>query len=294
MKRIFLGLVFLLLSQPLFAQSLEFELLRTKEVPGFFVVRIFPNKNLQPLNIQNVFVKDFSKKENNLFEPILPIIREFGGKIIEKNEIEKFKNQNYRLIYLGKNQKDELSFFPSEEEKILDEFEVFSEENLGQIFLENLSIKFGGNISEVYPSKIDFLGKDPVFFVGKFEKKQKTRMEIQAVSQEGEISAITPLHLEKFEDHELTEALPKIWEEAYKESQPKETIYSLKWLTLFPWFLGILGVFFIFIALKNIFPFSKKIKKEEEMPEEFWHQPLKSKSVENNLPFTVEKKNTFK
>lgn len=293
MRKIFLGLVFLLLSQPLFAQSLEFELLRTSDAPGFFVIRIFPNQNLKPLNIQNVFVKNFSEKELPLFEMILPVIREFGGKIIEKTEIEKYQNANYRLIYLGKNNTNELSFFPSESIKTLDEFEIFSEENLGQIFLENLSIKFGGNVSEIYPSRIHFLGKDPVFFVGKFEKEQKTRMEIQAVSQEGEISAITPLHLETFENHELTDSLPNIWEEAYKNAQPKENEYSIKWLVMFPWFLGLLGLFFIFISLKNFFSFSQKIKKENEMPEEFWHQPLKSKSIEENLPFSVEKKDSF-
>ncbi|MCK5461097.1 hypothetical protein KAI58_03875 [Candidatus Gracilibacteria bacterium] len=287
MKKFLLGFVFSFFASTALAQNLEFEMLRTKEAPGFFAIRIFPSPSLQPIAIQNIFVKSSNQKEADRFSPLFPIINEFGGKIVKNANIEKFKYDSYRIIFLGKPEKEgDLFFNPKHPETLLDEFETFTEENLGLIFLQNIQVNFGGNVSEVYPKKIAFLGKEPVFFVGKFEKEMKTRMEISALSQEGTISAITPIYLDKFKMHELSGALSSIWERLYLETLPKEQEYSKKWIILFPWFLGVLGIFFIFTAFRNVF---KKEKKEEEIIfDEMWNKP--SNPIEDNLPFEVKNK----
>lgn len=288
MRKFILALSFFLSLNTVFAQNLELELLRTTEAPGFFAVRIFPNSELKPLKIQNVFVKNFEAKEATKFNSILPVIREFGSLIIEQSEVEKYKTPSYRLIYLGSKENETLNFNPESEIEALDAFEAFTDIHLKPVFMENITVKFGGNISEVFPTKIDYLREDPVFFVGKFEREQKTRMEIQAVTQEGEIIAITPLHLEKFEKHELAEALPEIWENLYQETQPKEKEYSLKWLSIFPFLLAAVGILLIFTAIKGVFSKKETKKEGDSIPEEFFHQP--TKNIEEDLPFRVEKK----
>jgi len=172
----------------------------------------------------------------------------------------------------------------------LEEFESFAQENLGPVILEDVSINFGGNASDVFPQKIDRVGFEPIFFVGKIERPMKTRMEISGISAEGEIRATAPIHLEDEEIARgaLAKELPSIWEEFWKETQQKTSLsswnISLGWSDLFPALLFLLGIIIVFCAIRSTKKedaFNQEVESWIDLPPEQWSQ---------DIPFEVEKK----
>lgn len=281
--------------QTVSAQSLELELLRTPEAPGFFTVRIFPDPSLQPIPLQNVFVKNYDQSRAEQYAELLPIIQELGGKIIERDDLINHNNAYNRITLLGGTRNPELLYFRTQEgADILETFDRFSRANLGPVYLKNIKAEFGGNISDVLPAQFNFMGESPAFFVGKFKKEMKTRLQLTATSSEGEITAITPLDLTHYEPHEFGDQLPEIWEDLYKQSIQTEEEPPIPgdtpWLNIFPWVLGLLGLIFIFIAIqtrrKNTVHTSKH--ELEDVPESFWHQP--KEKVDEAMPFHIEYK----
>ena len=287
---LFVGLVSV---TPAFAQDFEFEMTRTAEVPGFFMVRIFPGLNNAPLPIQNIFVVNYKKKNADIYKDLLPFLREFGGKIIPGDEVDKYaQNKNNRLIFLGEEREGFAHFQSENKENILDEFEAFAEENLNPTVLENVTAKFGGNIHEVFPAIIPSVGFDDVFFVGKFEKAMKTRMEIQGISAEGEIKAVAPLFLndDTFTESPLAKEIPGIWEEMWKQANTEETSFdwfkSLNVNDLFPLILLVAGVIILFVTVKK---FAKRNKqKSEELSID--DNGIPSHQNWKDMPFEVEKR----
>ena len=67
------------------AQSLEFEITRTPEIPGFFMVRFFPGSEVAPIMLQDIFVKNYKDRDAEIYDELTPFLQEFGGKIIEKS-----------------------------------------------------------------------------------------------------------------------------------------------------------------------------------------------------------------
>ncbi len=299
MKKKILGLLLTIMPFSVMAQSLELELIRTEQVPGFFAVRIFPDKNLKQIDIEDIFVKNFNEEDSTVFGELIPILEELGGTVIEKNNLKNYVLPYNRIILLGGNKIENfIHFVPQNTEDVLSEFDDFAEENLKQPILLDIQASFGGNISEVYPKKIPAMTDSPIFFVGKFKKPLKTKMEIIALTNEGEITAITPLKLQDFENNEFSSSLPEIWEEVYNSTLPTKTnnIVGSSFISIFPWILGLLGIIFIIFAVNIGTQFTPpiKYKKDErnighnldDVPEGFWHQP--KEKVDKNLPFKIE------
>jgi hypothetical protein len=295
MKKVFLFLLLSLLSIPCaFAQSFEFETTRTPEVPGFFMVRIFPSVNNVPLPIQNVFVANYKDADEGKYEELLPFLREFGGKVIPADEVEKYSvSKNNRLIFLGEAEEGFLNFEAQKSKKVLEEFETFAIENLEPTLLQNVTAKFGGNISEVYPAQIESVGFGDVFFIGKFEKEMKTRMEIQGISAEGEIKAIAPLHLHdaKFANGPLSKELPAIWEELWKQSNGEEDSKFdwrnfMSFSDFFPVLLLIAGLIILFVTVRKMMKRNKKAEEKLSIDE----NGIPSHQNWKDVPFEVKKK----
>ncbi len=295
------GFLFLLISllgiSSAFAQDFEFEMTRTQEVPGFFMVRIFPGINNIPLPIQNIFIANYEDKETDTYKDLLPFLREFGGKVVPADEVEKYsQNKNNRLIFIGGEEMKGFDYFRVQNpDKILEEFEAFATENLEPTLLQNVTAKFGGNVTEVFPTRIESIGFDDVFFVGKFEKAMKTRMEIQGVAAEGEIRAVAPLFLddEELSRGPLAQELPAIWEELWKQSQDTEKS-SLNWFSsfgvndLFPVILLVLGIIILFVAIRKFVKRNKKLEEKLSIDE----NGIPSHSNWKDVPFEVEKKDS--
>ncbi len=286
--KIFFGILtafFSIFCNDVWAQNIEFETIRTVETPGFFLVKIFPASQNEPLKIQNVFVKNFDKKEADVWQEILTILNDFEGKIIDKTQFKNIKtNARNRIIFLGTPHEDYLNFAPQDASKIFEEFETFARENLGPVFFQNLSVEFGGNVSEVFPSKIDFLGESGAVFVGKFERPMKTRILIRTITSVGEIEAFAAIDLqnETLAKHPLAENLPKIWEKFWRVANGKiVTNLNGKWFSFFPWILGGIGIVLIILAFR-----SKKEKTIDELLED--SNSSVSPKFKGNPPFEVE------
>ena len=108
------------------AQSLEFQLHRTPESPGFFALKIFPNSDIKPIALQNIFVPNFEDAESEFYKELLLLIDEFGGQVISLAQLPKYsKNLNYRIIFLGGELPQEsrfLHFDPNKNKPVLESF----------------------------------------------------------------------------------------------------------------------------------------------------------------------------
>ncbi len=297
------------------AQSLEFETIRTETTPGFFALRIFPGNDLKPIPIENVYITNYQgRKQTESFVPILELLRELNATIIAPEQADQYQYDNaYRTIWLGSGPAGELLFSPQSDD-ILSDFDAFSETNLGPVYLQNLDLKFGGNVSDVYPERIRFLGNQGTVY-GKFERPLKTRLELQATTQSQEIAAVTPIYLNDYEAHTEARSLPAKWEAAYKAATSKDTGKRLNydwWLKLFPWVLFFTGLALILFASTRIFRHredwydfamnteSNTEPKTDSVPQrndsdhlkdDWWNHPIEEtplyKDWEKNLPFEV-------
>ncbi len=281
MKKILLSLFLsLLITSTVKAQSFDFEMTRTPETPGFFMVRIFPGSKNNPLPLQNIFVENYSKGTAKNYTELIPFINETGGKIINKEELEEYILSKYnRIITLGEPIDNYLTFKVKDQTQILEEFEEFTNFNLGPIFLQNLESKFGGNISEVFPKKIDNLGLEPVSFIGKFERPMKTRMEIKGISYEGQIQASAPLNLEDstLAQGSLAQELPEIWEQLWEEENQAISKWNPGLIGIFPVILLILAIIVIFFAIKQA-------KKGQNLEDQIEDMMKKNKASNSTTP----------
>ncbi|MCF7830654.1 hypothetical protein K9M41_01485 [Candidatus Gracilibacteria bacterium] len=312
MKKILSGLFLsLLIASTVSAQSFDFEMTRTAETPGFFMVRIFPGSKNSPLPIQDVFVENYSSGESKNYTELIPFINETGGEIINKEELEEYALSKYnRIVTLGEPIDDYLNFKVKDKTQILEEFEEFTNLNLSPIFLQDIEAKFGGNVSEVFPKKLDSIGLDPVYFIGKFERPMKTRMEIKGISSEGEIQASAPLDLKDAElaQGALAQELPDMWEQWWELENEEASRFNISLVDIFPALLLVLAVIVIFFAVKQ----AKKGQYFEDQIEEIIQKnklstpnlqtdtappadpapPLSPfENWDTDLPFEVEKKN---
>lgn len=306
MKRFFLSLLLgFAVTASAHAQSFEFETLRTPEVPGFFMVRIFAGENNIPLPVQNVFVKNYTEDEESSYSDLIPFIEEFGGKIIGPQSLsENIQSEYNRIVFLGGEPREGfLHFVAPENDQALEEFSTFARENLGPIFLKDIKPLFGGNVSEVFPESHDTLSTEPVYFVGKFEKDMKTRMQIESISSEGTLIASAPLHLEDAElaRGTLAKELPYIWEEFWKAAHPSETEtkgigWRLSTADLFPGVMLLLGLVILYRIIVEV---RRRRKDQEEFENSLKHNQnpqnwekgfTPPSSPEEDLPFSVEKK----
>jgi len=228
-----------------------------------------------------------------MYEELLPFLREFGGKVIPSDEVKKYEeSKNNRLIFLGKEKKGFDHFAVQKENKILEEFEAFAAENLEPTLLQDVTAAFGGNVKEVFPAKIDSIGFEDVFFIGKFEKEMKTRMEIQGVSAEGEIRAVAPLFFndEEFSRGALAKELPDIWEEVWRQSQDEKSSFgwfkSISINDLFPLILLIFGLAIIVVTVRKFAKKNKKLEAKLSIDE----NGIPSHQNWKDVPFEVEKK----
>ena len=289
MKNIFyLVAVVILLPTTALANSFQFETIRTTETPGFFAMRLFADESSTPLDIQNVFIKNFINEEVELYADILLVINELGSLIITPEEIKPYRNRaNHRFIFLGEPSKNALNFKITNKETALEDFEKFSLKNLGPVFFQNATLTFGGNVTEVYPKIINHLGAEPVLLIGKFETPMQTLAQITATSTMGEITANAILDLREYYDDPVAQDLPDMWQELAAPSFAAR-IQDIKWLSLFPWIIGGAGFSLIFWSFwKNK---SKRHVPNTVFPSKDPRNP-DPENLEDSIPFHVVGKN---
>lgn len=288
MKKIFWGIIFLFPTLCIANNSLEFELVRTAETPGFFAVTIFPSLEMQPIQNETVFVKNFPLEQANKYEPIISFLKELGAQIIDPPVQN---NSHVTVVSLGEPIATEKNFHLKNKEDPLDAFEKFSLQELQPIFFQNIHADFGGNISAVKQSQTSIIGDTGITFIGKFEKDMRTRMHIIAQKGKHSFEFEAPLNLNDttLSNSPLAAKLPQLWEQLQKKDSPV-SLPSFPLFSLFPWILGGIGILlliYIFIR-RSLKRYNTFLENQESIQEELpWQQIAKNKDVNNN-PFEIE------
>ncbi len=258
---------------------------RTPEAPGYFSLTIQPPLGEPEMDIQNVYVKNFDESDAERFRTLLPLITEFGGTLIEKEEEPEYISKAYvRLIALGENYETQASliFVPRGADTMLEDFDHFTASALRPVYLQNISLQYGGNIEEVYPEKIEFITDSPIRFVGRYKEAIKTRVEIVGTNDAGEMVATIPLDLNTSENINHIHQLPEEWE-AFANNEifvPESKEFSLVWLELFPWVIAGIGC----IIIAWIFT-RKEPQVEEKEKLGLYLKDMEKRTEEDSLPF---------
>ncbi len=266
--------------------SLEFELIRTPETPGFFAVTIFPTKDAQPIQKNITFVKNFTKKESPIYNPVINFLTELGANVLDDFPET---SRTTQVVTLGEPLPNSKNFSTHDKKNSLEQFEKFSLQNLKPVFFKNLRAEFGGNIFDVSQSQKNITDDQGVTFIGKFKEDIRTRMALFADDKNSLLHFETPLNLSNKElSHSpLAKELPQLWEQLHQpELLPKEAD-----LSLFPWILGGLGLLlFVIIFIRNAQKKYNTFMEEQNMTqEEFpWKTISKKEESVSSNPFEVE------
>lgn len=249
--------------------QVEVQLLRSSEVPGFFAVTVQPPENGEAMFIQDIYVLHFDPKESQLYEPLFSMIESQGGLLVERDRINEYATAKYnRIIYLGLNEKAPKArqFVAADPETVERDFLLFRREELGPVYMQDLVLSHGGNISEVYPRRHDFLTDQAVTFVGKFEAPMKTRVTVQAVTSAGLVETDFPLDLGNEGLIAKRNNLAEYWDEVRiwdeRTEIPSDGKWKDQWQSYFPYILALVGGGLVFVGL---FMFRNKRDEDELM-----------------------------
>jgi hypothetical protein len=241
---------------PVLASDLDFDFIRTEESPGFFALQIYPSEDLKPIPVKYIFVRNYPENLAEKFRILEDFLREEAFVVIDWEQREKFlaeANQAVRWVYLGERERiTDLAFMPvdTSEEAMLKSLEIFLQRELDPVYLRNIRIEMGGNVQQLLPETVAYIGRNPEIFVGKFSEERLTRMRIFAETLEGERFVEVPLDFSIKANHPLRENLGEIWEEYFSFSSRRSSIiYDKRWVKFFPYILAFFGIVFIFLAI---------------------------------------------
>ena len=285
MKKILIGaLIFPFLC--LASNSLEFELVKTEETPGFFAVTIFPVQDEELISKDITFIKNFSIEEISVYKPVIQFLNEIGAKVVDSIPVE---NASTNIVSLGDSIPRSKNFHLESEEIPLEQFENFSLHNLRPIFFRNLQAKFGGNISGVSTLEKSITNDPGIAFLGKFEKNIRTRMVILSDDNNEIVQFEAPLDLtdSQFSLSPLAKQLPSLWEQLHH----KKINNSSNYFSLFPWILGgiILFILFVIFIRYTRRKYRNFLERQENIHEELpWKTVSSQDNNSSNNPFEVE------
>jgi len=285
MKKILLGaLLFPFLCVA--SSSLEFELVKTPETPGFFAVTIFPVQEEELLSKNITFIKNFSAEEEYIYKPVIQFLNEIGAKVLDTLPLE---TNSTHIVSLGDSISESKNFHIKSEETSLEKFEHFSLHNLKPIFFKNLQTDFGGNISAVSKLETSITSDPGITFIGKFEKNMKTRMVVISEDENEFTQFEAPLDLtdSQFSLSPLAKQLPSLWEQFHQ----KKINSSSPSFSLLPWIGGgiILFILCIIFIRYTIGKYRNFLEQEDDVHEELpWRTVSSQDKKTSNNPFEVE------
>lgn len=235
------------------AEAFQYELIRTAEEPGFFMVRVYPDNTLPSFQIETIYVKNFPKRQRRKYTEVLQTIEELGASIMTAEEVGQLDLTNKRVFVLGEPIGDFPALNLHDTNNPIESFEAFLSQHISPVIIRNLKADFGGNTREIFSDDTNFVTNDPVTFVGKFEKARKTRLKITADTKQGPVELTTPLDLENaaISNDPIAELLPQIWESYQPIIEPTvkiKTFWQRWWMSFLPTLLiGISLICFYFV-----------------------------------------------
>ena len=223
----------------------EYELWRTAESPGFFLLQVFPNQTLAPIVVENVIVQP----ENEALSPELSAtLSETGLKIISAPEARSRPRLGHeRRIWIGEKEPpaaQDLSFLSLEPETAVAEWNHFMRWVLRPSWWKSVQLVGGGNFREIRPNKNWFVDEEGTYFVGKYTQPRATRVELIAQTSAGERSAVIFLDFLSASIPPATLDLAQIWQglSTSKSFVPDSWFTRAHGGEVFPWLLFLLGV----------------------------------------------------
>jgi hypothetical protein len=298
------------------AANFDYELSRTKDVPGFFMVKIFASNKFRPIRTKEIFVKNFVENEAKIYRELFPFLQQQRqAKIVDISDFspKKINSEKETVIILG-NEIDGYLNFKYEEGDIFNQFQNFAEKNLSPVLLNNLKVNFGGNIFDVQTKQDKITFNSPAIFIGKFKDDIRTRMEISAKRNNQKIELITPLDLSdaKYIENSTTQYLPELWDQLANPvsknpaKKDKNQIIKSGYLSFIKFIPYLFTLFVLFILFFIIRYFINKKQEEEdfeyqeeipifhsEIPEEEYrkHETNLDENFQSDPPFEVVWKN---
>ena len=279
-----------------FANSnFDYELIRTKEAPGFFMVKLFAPINSKPILKKEIYIKNFAENEEKKYRELFPFIQQKRhGRIISADEFrpKKVNPQKHVVIVLGKPLNNYLNFKLSDGNNVFQEFQNFAGKYLSPVVLDNLQTEFGGNVFAVKTKQNKITTTSPAIFVGKFRKPLPTRMRITGNTLNSRFELETPLELDNpaYTEDKIAQFLPEIWNELahpqdLKNPAKKSNFFKkINWGRIFFYLILLLVVVLVIALIRYIFREKEaedwEIPSAEEVPI-FHSQNSKNKELEN-------------
>lgn len=256
------------------AQNIEYEVIRTQETPGYFALRVYPGNQLPPLEVQTVFVENYtSRAERRRYSQLAQAIRNSGTLVLSAKQAVGYVDEDrFRLVLLGgPAQHRWLQFRAPLGADVIPAFEEYSQVKLGPVYLMNLQADFGGNITQVRPEEQPFLNDEATYFVGQFDRPMKTRVSLSGETDELVVQADGILDLETYRPHEANGVLKDLWNDLDAKGDLKAISFRKIVIDSFPFLLLMLGLGIMYLASR---PSKLRTGMMEEIDDEFWHTPI--------------------
>lgn len=284
------------------AQNLSYEVIRTEQAPGYFALRVYPGDELPPLQVETVFVTNYTtKSEKAQYADLIQAIRNSGAQVLKPHEAAGLVGDDrYRLVLIGGPSQDRWLQFNAENE-VIPEFETFSQNKLGPVYLMNLHGEFGGNVSQVRPKTIPYLNDTATYFVGEFERPIKTRVNLQGETDDVIVQADGIMDLSHYQPHPAEGVITQLWHDLSPlNSCPpvkgeEKGVFGCKNFDLkdlvtnsFPFLLGAFGLLLMYFAGR---PSKLRTGFMDQVDEFFWHTPVEETPIygawEKSIPWEL-------
>jgi len=233
------------------AQNIGYEVIRTQESPGYFALRVYPGDQLPPLEVETVFVENFtSKAERKQYKLLSQAILNSGTQVISSTQAALLVDSpNYRLVLLGGPAQNRwLQFKANTNSDIIKKFEDFSQTKLGPVYLSGLKADFGGNIEQVRPEEAPYLDESSVYFVGKFDRPIKTRVSLSGETNDLVVQADGVMDLTTFTPHQASGVLPQLWKDLNPTTVAEGWNIKKIITNSFPILLALIGLAIMWLA----------------------------------------------
>ena len=267
-KIILLLLPFLLMINT--GAAFQYDVIRTTEEPGFFMVRIYPDSTLPAFNIESIYVKNYPYKHRGKYTEVIQTIEELGSRIITPEELASLDMTNKRVFILGDAISDFEALNLHGTNRPVESFETFMSKHISPVIIKNLQADFGGNTREIFSDETNFVTNEPVTFVGKFEKARKTRLQVTAETKYGPVELTTPLDLNQVEstNDPIAALLPEIWQSYQPIPEPTvqpKTFWQKWWMSFLPTFLIGISLICFYVVIRWVWLASQKEDEQKEV-----------------------------
>jgi len=194
------------------AQSFEYEVVRSPESPGFFMLRVLPGESLPDMLVDTVMVTDDD------MPTFLTDTESFMGmKVFSIADIADIPEDSKTVGVGSEALRDMVDmYFAVTPETSQERVQVFLQKYTGDVHAKGIRVDFDDAVaSDVYAWGTEYLTHRGAIFVGKYNLALPTEATVSGVTKAGEVSerAAIGLHIPSPMEDNLQYRLGDLWEE---------------------------------------------------------------------------------